>query len=225
MSRVMVFGSSGNLGRAVREEARKLGWAFMGGCRNPEFGDEIRLFGSGEVDAGEVKRFGPFDLVVFAQGVQRRMLLEEVSPVSGAFDILSSNLVSPLYATTRMVREKMLNPGALMIYCSSIQAVAPRRGRVVYAVAKAGLEALARAVVAETNGEVRAVALRLGQFEHTMKGVQFSPDEEAALRARVPAGFVPEDEIAKFIFALYDTPHITGCVIDFEGGHLLNIWP
>ena len=224
MKRILVFGATGNLGRALREEARWRSWEFRGIARNPgDFSDTRKANATHWTEISRVlSDEAPFDLVVFAQGIQRRVGIWDAGPHD--FDILAANLDGSLISTILLVRYRRLNQGALLVYCSSIQAAAPRGGRFLYAVAKAGVEALARAVTAETGGLVRGVALRLGQFENTMKGIEFSEAERERLEERTLMGFIPEREIAKFIFDLYDARHIAGCVIDYEGGHLLNIW-
>lgn len=220
-----MFGSTGNLGRALREEASARDWEFFGLARNPWYEWEIAVDASDWYALRDVIRDLPdlLDLVVFAQGVQRTVSLERFRPRND-WDIVTSNLDAAIFGTALLWQHRRLNKDALIVYCSSIQAIAPRPGRFLYAVTKAGLEALARSVTTETGSYVRGVALRLGQFENTMRGITFSEEERERIEKRVLRGLIPEAEIARFIFQLYETPHIAGCVIDFEGGHLLNIW-
>jgi len=214
MKRSLVIGSSGNLGKAMMAAAEGLGWEAIGACRATGF----------DVRAPRELPEGEFDLVVFAQGVQEKVMLPEVDEEK-AVNILDSHLLGSVLTTAALVREEKLKKGALIVYCSSIQAVAPRPGRILYAAAKAGLEGLARAVAAELAPDVRAVALRLGQFEHSMKGIRFSPEDMEYLKSRpLSRDLIPEQEIASFIISLYDHPHVNGAVIDMSGGHLLNIW-
>jgi len=166
------------------------------------------------------------NLVIMAHGVQKLLTFTDGASrlTSGWWDyVINGNLRSAAFLTSALLRTDLLSDDGLIVYCSSIQAYTPRAGRGVYAAAKAGLEAMSKAVAAEIAPR-RTVALRLGQLAHTMKGIEFTDEQRAELEKRSFLPWVDELDIAEFCEALYYQKSITGCVIDMDSGHGRNVW-
>lgn len=220
----LIAGARGNLGSALRAEAARRNWAAVGmgrGCG--AYGIDVDLADYRALEQAVQRLSGRFHLIVMAQGYQAPTLLNQASP-DRIERIFRDNLLSATYLSSLLLREGKLAEGGLIVYCSSIQAAAPRPGRALYAAAKSGLEGLMRGVAAELWPKGRAIALRLGQFTTPMSGLHFPPEEEAYLKSRSPLGFLEPPSIASLVFALFEAKQLTGCVIDYEGGQLRNIW-
>jgi NAD(P)-dependent dehydrogenase (short-subunit alcohol dehydrogenase family) len=167
-----------------------------------------------------------FDLVIMTHGVQQPAEVGQLNFYRIYEEVREVNLDSVVYLTDQLIEQDKLNPGALIIYCSSIHATQPRKSRGPYAVAKAGLEALARVVAIEQADKgIRAVALRLGQMEKPMAGIVFTPEQEVAIKECTPLKWVSPDEVAALCLALYGQKSMTASVIDLDSGHSINIWP
>ena len=164
-----------------------------------------------------------YDLIVLANGVQEPTSLVDVSE-RGAERIIWGNLTFTL-GIVKHTLEK-INPGALYVFFSSIQATQPRHGRGVYAASKAGIEGLMRATAVEA-GEInggRAVALRIGQMTTQMKNVHFDERQKQQLQWLAPLGWTTPEDIATLCLDLYSQPSLTGSVIEISGGQNLNVW-
>lgn len=164
-----------------------------------------------------------FDLVIMAHGVQEPISLRDVT-VNDWNTIVNNNLASCVALTTALVRHNKLRDNSLIVYCSSIQATHPRAGRGLYAIAKAGVEALCKIAAVELAPRTRTVALRLGQLTQLMKGIDIPAQALESMRARSQMPWVDPVDVAYFCLQLYDQPSLTGSVIDLSSGHELNIW-
>jgi len=222
--RALVVGAHGNLGRACVNIFSQDGWEVISWVR-----DVVEQPGERQVDAADPSAVAAalkgekYDLVVLAQGYQKPNLLRD--GLAHWPEIFRSNLQANLVTTVGLLQAEALRPGALVVYCSSIQAVAPRPGRGLYAIAKAGTEALMRTLAVEAKDiSARAVALRMGQLSTPMRNIHFAPAELSYLLSRAPLGQPEPTDVARFILALYEQPALTGCVIDLDGGHRLNVW-
>lgn len=229
MKRLLVTGSTGNLGRALMEEGMARGWEVVGLSRQvvPFRGAiveaKVDLTKPQEVARALLSQRRPFDLVVAAHGVQQPMPWADLMP--STWDaILAGNLSSAAYLALSLVQLRRLREGAMILFCSSIQATTPRPGRAAYAAAKAGLEGLTRALAVELAPHVRVIALRLGHLTTPMRGIRFDPEEEAALKRRAPLGWIEPPVAAKLAFALYEQPNLSGVVIQVDGLQSLQVW-
>ena len=59
---------------------------------------------------------------------------------------------------------------------------------------------------------------------HTMRGITFSPEQVRQIESKIPLPWVAADEVAQFIFDLYDMSSLTGEVIEISSGHKFSIW-
>jgi len=227
--KALVAGATGNVGSATMKLLAKQGWAVDGLARSRDIRlPDTQLLHTEDWEAvgGYLadQAHGPYDLVLMAQGTQKPARLVELSQSMWA-DIRASNLDSAVCLTANLIQSRKLNPGALIVYCSSIQASHPRAGRGAYGVAKSGIEALARIASVElANMGVRAVALRLGQLTTPMRGIEFTASQVAELQGRSYAQWPSPDNVAAMTLALYEQPAVTGCTIPVSSGHELNVW-
>jgi NAD(P)-dependent dehydrogenase (short-subunit alcohol dehydrogenase family) len=135
------------------------------------------------------------------------------------------NTSSCIGLTQALVKEQKISRGGLIVYCSSIQANTPRKGRGLYAASKAALEAFGKTVAVELADQgIRCVTLRLGQLTETMGGVVFGAEERSRLEQRALLPWVDPGDVAKLCFDLYEQKSLTGTVIELDSGHGRNVW-
>ena len=230
--RALVTGCTGQVGKAVIELLLSQGWEAVGVARRIDRALNTTMFRAISVDLADpddisqsIPRKPLLDLVVMTHGTQHGVTIGDPAFESWYREIVDNNLTSAVHLTNHLIFNNQLNPGSLIIYCSSIHATQPRRGRSPYAIAKAGLEALTRSVAIEQAPKVRAVALRLGQLEKPMKGISFTPEQEAAIKECTPLKWVSPSEVAALCLALYEQKSMTASVIDLDSGHHINVWP
>lgn len=231
--RILITGITGNLGQAAAKLFFKEGWDFHGVSRQksvesfdpPIWNTRLGLDLMDWAATGRyIAKSDPFDIVFMTHGVQIPAKLEEMDR-SLWQNIIGNNLESALNLTVQLKRYGKVNPGGLIVYCSSIQATQPREGRGLYAIAKAGLEALVRIAAVEFAPEVRTVGLRLGQMESQMKNVTFDAQAAAEIKEYTPLPWVSFEETARLVLALYGQSSLTGEIIEMSSGHKFSIWP
>lgn len=226
--RALVTGSTGNVGKATISLLLANGWEVVGAARHVDRDSGYDTCAVDLADPDKISQFirrQQFDLVVMTHGTQHGVEIGDPAFESWYLEIIDNNLTSAVHLTNHLLFNKLLNPGALIIYCSSIHATQPRAGRGPYAIAKAGLEALARVVAIEQADKgIRAVALRLGQMSQPMRGIVFTPEQEAAIKDKTPLQWVEPAEIAALCLSLYEQKSLTGETIEISSGHNLNIW-
>ena len=228
MSRnILITGANGNLGMACLKYFHSKDGNTLGVVRQ-----EMELTNPFSV-AAFLRTFNPlhllnkdhkFDLVIMTHGTQQTCTIEDYS-MADWDTIIGNNLQSSVILTSELVKQRKLAPGSLIVYCSSIQASHPRKGRFLYGIAKAGLETLAKAVHAEHAPHTRAVTLRLGQMERLMGDMEFTDEQREAIEHYTPLPWVSFDETAQFIDALYYQRSVSGITIPVDSGHPLSVWP
>jgi NAD(P)-dependent dehydrogenase (short-subunit alcohol dehydrogenase family) len=226
--RALVTGATGQLGQVCCELLTRQGWDVVGVSR------------SGSVEKGykaldllaysRVETFissqPPLDLVIVTHGIQQGATVGEPGFYEAYEDVRRANLDTVVYLTDLLFRYDKINPGALLIYCSSIHTHHPRASRAPYVIAKCGIEGLVRVLALEQADKgVRAVGLRLGQLSEPMAGIAFTPEQTAAIKARTPLPWVSPSEIAELCLDLYKQKSLSGAILDVDSGHSLNVWP
>lgn len=233
--RVLITGITGNIGQAVIPLSLSQGWQVVGVSRNPYASNyDCELYPLDlclDVDIARwLSEQDPFDLVVMAHGVQQGCKIGTEDWLDVYHTVIDGNLTSSIYLTQELVKQKKIAFEGAIIYCSSIQATQTRQGRIPYAVAKGGIEALVKGLAVElAPWKVRVVGLRLGQLREgdrpaTMAGVVFSPEQLEALKGRALLDWVDTKDIARLCLELYGQKSITGAVLDVDSGHSLSIW-
>lgn len=217
--RILVTGITGNLGKAAAKHFDETGWNVVGVSRGAGL-DLTNWEATAQFIAGQ----SPFDIVFMTHGVQRKVMIKEFNKDDLA-NILDNNLTSAMVLSSALLKYNGLNPGALVVYSSSIQATQPRAGRGLYCVAKAGLEALGRSMAVELDEGRRAIALRLGQMTGQMKGIHFDEAEAKRISKKTPLPWVAFDDMARFVLNLYYQLSISGEVIEISSGHKFSVWP
>lgn len=139
-------------------------------------------------------------------------------------DLIGSNLKAPLFLSQAAATELRKYQGCI-VNITDMHVERPKKGYVVYSVAKAGLATLTRSLAHELGPDVRVNAVAPGPVLWPENNPQF----DEVYRQRVISQTLlkrvgePED-IAKAVrFLIQDAPFITGQVIAVDGGRSLNL--
>ena len=139
-------------------------------------------------------------------------------------DLMGSNLKAPMFLAQAAAAELRKNHGCI-INITDMHIERPKKGYVVYSVAKAGLVTLTKSLAHELSPEVRVNAVAPGPVQWPENNPQF----DEVYRQRVISQTLlkqigtPQD-IAKAVkFLVADAPFITGHVLAVDGGRSLNL--
>ena len=139
-------------------------------------------------------------------------------------DLMGSNLKAPAFlaqAAAAELRKQMCT----IVNITDMHIERPKKGYIIYSVAKAGLVTLTKSLALELSPEVRVNAVAPGPVQWPENNPQF----DEVYRQRVISQTLlkrignPTD-IAKAVkFLIYDAPYITGHVLAVDGGRSLNL--
>jgi pteridine reductase len=139
-------------------------------------------------------------------------------------DLVGSNLKAPMFLAQAAATELRKNHGSI-VNITDMHIERPKKGYVVYSVAKAGLVTLTKSLAHELSPEVRVNAVAPGPVQWPENNPQF----DEVYRQRVISQTLlkkigePQD-IAKAVkFLVADAPFITGHVLAVDGGRSLNL--
>lgn len=139
-------------------------------------------------------------------------------------DLVGSNLKAPMFLAQAAATELRKNHGCI-VNITDMHIERPKKGYVVYSVAKAGLVTLTKSLAHELSPEVRVNAVAPGPVQWPENNPQF----DEVYRQRVISQTLlkkigePKD-IAKAVkFLVADAPFITGHVLAVDGGRSLNL--
>jgi pteridine reductase len=139
-------------------------------------------------------------------------------------DLMGSNLKAPMFLAQAAAAELRKNHGCI-VNITDMHIERPKKGYVVYSVAKAGLVTLTKSLAQELSPEVRVNAVAPGPVQWPENNPQF----DEVYRQRVISQTLlkkigePQD-IAKAVkFLVADAPFITGHVLAVDGGRSLNL--
>jgi pteridine reductase len=139
-------------------------------------------------------------------------------------ELVGSNLKAPMFLAQAAANELRKNHGCI-VNITDMHIERPKKGYVVYSVAKAGLVTLTKSLAHELSPEVRVNAVAPGPVQWPENNPQF----DEVYRQRVISQTLlkkigePKD-IAKAVkFLVADAPFITGHVLAVDGGRSLNL--
>jgi pteridine reductase len=139
-------------------------------------------------------------------------------------DLVGSNLKAPAFLAQAAAAELRKRSG-IIVNITDMHIERPKKGYIVYSVAKAGLVTLTKSLALELSPEVRVNAVAPGPVQWPENNPQF----DESYRQRVISQTLlkrignPSD-IAKAVkFLIYDAPFITGHVLAVDGGRSLNL--
>lgn len=139
-------------------------------------------------------------------------------------DLIGSNLKAPVFLSQAAAPELRKTHGCI-VNITDMHVERPKKGYVVYSVAKAGLVTLTKSLAHELGPEVRVNAVAPGPVQWPESNPQF----DEVYRQRVINQTLlkrmgePEDVAKAVRYLIYDAPFVTGHVLAVDGGRSLNL--
>ena len=186
-------------------------------------GDLLNIAIMPNLVAETVNQFGHLDVLINNASSYYSTEIGHISEESW-HDLVGSNLKAPMFLAQAAAAELRKNHGCI-VNITDMHIERPKKGYVVYSVAKAGLVTLTKSLAHELSPEVRVNAVAPGPVQWPENNPQF--DEvyrqrviNQTLLKRVGEGA----DIAKAVkFLVADAPFITGHVLAVDGGRSLNL--
>ena len=140
------------------------------------------------------------------------------------YDLMGSNLKAPLFLSQAAAIELRKQQGCI-INITDMHVERPKKGYIVYSVAKAGLVTLTKSLAHELSPEVRVNAVAPGPVMWPEDNPQFDELYRQRVISQTLLKRIGEpNDIAKAVkFLIQDAPFITGQVIAVDGGRSLNL--
>ncbi len=216
----VVVGATGNIGQAV--------------CKilaNAKFQLDPEWLNANRPDATRSESYQnlpkKIDVAIYLAGINRIAKSEELSEQDWD-QVHDTNLKGAFFFAKAAFPGLKAAKGSFIVI-SSIMVTHPYPGRLAYATAKAGLEAMTRVLAVEWGQYgIATHALRLGHMEGLMKTTVANPELLNAVKQHAPLGcLIPPEEVAKYICWLAEggCKSVSGSVIDFDPGYTINRWP
>ena len=139
-------------------------------------------------------------------------------------DLVGSNLKAPLFLA-QAATPHLHASGGCIVNITDIHAERPLKGYPLYCAAKAGLLGLTRALALELGPRVRVNAVAPGPIEWPQGTSDFPPAERTAIIEHTLLKRVgsPADIARTVKFLVFDTPYVTGQVINVDGGRTAHL--
>ena len=139
-------------------------------------------------------------------------------------DLVGSNLKAPMFLAQAAAEELRKNHGCL-VNITDMHIERPKKGYIVYSVAKAGLVTLTKSLAHELSPEVRVNAVAPGPVQWPENNPQFDEDyKNRVINQTLLKRIGDPTDIAKAVkFLVYDAPFITGHILAVDGGRSLNL--
>lgn len=139
-------------------------------------------------------------------------------------DLMGSNLKAPMFLAQTAADQLRKHQGCL-VNITDMHIERPKKGYIVYSVAKAGLVTLTKSLAHELSPEVRVNAVAPGPVQWPENNPQFDEDyKNRVINQTLLKRIGDPTDIAKAVkFLVYDAPFITGHILAVDGGRSLNL--
>lgn len=139
-------------------------------------------------------------------------------------DLIGSNLKAPLFLSQAAAAELAKTKGCI-VNITDMHVERPKKGYIVYSVAKAGLVTLTKSLAHEMAPDVRVNAVAPGPVMWPEDNPQFDEVYRKRVISQTLLKRIGEgDDVAKAVrFLIKDAPFMTGQVIAVDGGRSLNL--
>ena len=170
-----------------------------------------------------VKQFGKLDVLINNASTYYATEIGKIDEENW-HDLMGSNLKAPMFLAQAAASELRKNHGCI-VNITDMHIERPKKGYVVYSVAKAGLVTLTKSLAHELSPEVRVNAVAPGPVQWPENNPQF--DEvyrQRVINQTLLKKIGEPQDIAKAVkFLVADAPFITGHVLAVDGGRSLNL--
>ncbi|MBM3350197.1 MAG: pteridine reductase [Betaproteobacteria bacterium] len=139
-------------------------------------------------------------------------------------NLMNSNLKAPVFLCQAAAPELRKNRGCI-VNITDMHIERPKKGYIVYSVAKAGLVTLTKSLAHELGPEVRVNAVAPGPVLWPEDNPQFDEVYRQRILNQTLLKRVgnPEDVAKAVRFLIYDATYTTGHILAVDGGRSLNL--
>ncbi len=186
-------------------------------------GDLLNLAVLPNLISETVKHFGRLDVLINNASTYYPTEIGQINENNWQ-DLIGSNLKAPVFLAQAAAAELRKQHGCI-VNITDMHIERPKKGYIVYSVAKAGLVTLTKSLAHELSPEVRVNAVAPGPVQWPEDNPQF----DEVYRQRVINQTLlkrvgePEDVAKAVKFLIYDAPFVTGHVLAVDGGRSLNL--
>lgn len=186
-------------------------------------GDLLNMSVVTSLPAETVKRFGQLDILINNASTYEPTEIGNINEENWQ-NLIGSNLKAPVFLSQAAAKELKKNKGCI-INITDMHIESPKKGYVVYSVAKAGLVTLTKSLATELSPHVRVNAVAPGPVLWPENNPQF----DEVYRKRVISQTLlkrigdPSDIANAVKFLAADAPFITGHVLAVDGGRSINL--
>ena len=234
----IVTGGSRGIGKAIVYELNKKGIKVILNYKNSEkiaqdikdeLGENIDIFKADVSNREEVKklvnftlsRYGKIDILVNNAGISENKLFTDVTDEDWN-KIISNNLYSAFCTTQEVIPYMIHEKNGCIINISSIWGIVGASCESIYAISKAGIDAMTKSLAKELGpSNIRVNSIAPGIIDTDMNK-ELNEEEISEIRKEIPLQRIgqPQD-IAKCVSWLVDDNYITGQIISINGGWVI----
>lgn len=170
-----------------------------------------------------VRHFGRLDVLINNASSYYATELGEIGDDQWQ-DLIGSNLKAPLFLS-QAAADELRKTGGCIVNITDMHVERPKKGYIVYSVAKAGLVTLTRSLAHEMAPGVRVNAVAPGPVMWPEDNPQFDEVYRKRVISQTLLKRIGEgDDVARAVrFLIQDAPFMTGQVIAVDGGRSLNL--
>jgi pteridine reductase len=186
-------------------------------------GDLLNITGLPNLVAETIHHFGRLDVLINNASTYYSSEIGDIDEAKW-HDLIGSNLKAPLFLSQAAAPELRKNHGCI-INITDMHVERPKKGYIIYSVAKAGLVTLTKSLAHELSPEVRVNAVAPGPVQWPENNPQFDEVYRQRVINQTLLKRVGEaEDVAKAVkFLIVDAPFITGHVLAVDGGRSLNL--
>lgn len=235
---ILVTGASSGIGKSIAEECARRGAVLILIGRNTERLNSVRdsLAGEGHVAyscdireesdiVGLVSSLPKLDGLVNSAGINDKSLVKSLSreKIDKMFE---TNLFGPMLLVKEILRSKKINPGASVVFISSISAQYATISNALYASSKGAVDSFIRVLALEVaHRKIRVNGIRPGVVETPLLDAYALKEELDEFKKSYPLGRIgrPEDIAYGAVYLLSDaSTWVTGTIFNIDGGITLR---
>ena len=243
---ILITGGSAGIGKAIaiatagetsgtifvcgRDEKRLQ--EVISSCRDLSSGASLVQVTADLLEPGSLDRIcaqvkgnsSPLDCLVFSAGVDKAIPFKMANQ-KFIEDLLRINTAIPLELCRLLLKGGLINPGASIVFISSVMGILGQPGQVAYCATKGALISAAKALALELSGSrVRVNVLAPGIVKTDLTDKLFSsmsPEAVEKITQMHPLGLGEPGDIAELTLFLFSekSKWITGSTITIDGGY------
>ena len=186
-------------------------------------GDLLDIDNIHKLISATIIQFGRLDVLINNASTYYASELGDIDE-SKWHDLMGSNLKAPLFLSQAAATELRKNHGCI-VNITDMHVERPKKGYIIYSVAKAGLVTLTKSLAHELSPEVRVNAVAPGPVQWPESNPQFDEVYRQRVINQTLLKRVGEaEDVAKAVkFLIADAPFITGHVLAVDGGRSINL--